>query len=256
MKKNVNREIYDKNYSNENVTFANVILPYDRWMVKYRCLLIKKYGKNKDVLDLCCGTGSYLIPILNQVKQAIGVDFSATMLNGFLKNLDGELPANLNLIKADAIIFPLKDQSLDFVYSYTSLYHVPEIEFSLSEIGRVLRPGGYAVVELGNKYSINTIICEVQYHHGWAKPYHISYPKMLQYLEKANLEIIDHRAFQLLNTLVTPVELFFLFPFSNPLWKYIMGIEIRGRMLDEWVSSSRLLRNLAFRHIFVVRKVL
>ena len=118
----------------------------------------------------------------------------------------------------------MKDRTLDFVYSYTSLYHVPEVEFSLSEIGRVLRPRGYAVIELGNLCSINTIVCKVQYHHGWAKPYHISYPKMLQYLEQANLEIVEYRAFQLLNTLVTPIELLYLFPFTNPFWKNISWV--------------------------------
>lgn len=254
MNDNVNKDIYEKNYSDKNVSLTNVILPYDQWMVKYRFSLINKYGKNKDVLDLCCGTGSYLIPMVNQIRLAIGVDFSSTMLGGFQKNLKCGFPTNLNLIKADAMILPLKDRTMDFVYSYTSLYHVPNVELSLYEIGRVLRPGGYAVVELGNTYSINTIVCKVQYHYGWANPYHISYPKMLQYIEKANLNIVEHRAFQLLNTLVTPIEIFFLFPLSNPFWKHILGIEFRGRMLDEWISSSRLFQNLAFRHIFIVQK--
>lgn len=254
MKENINRDIYDKKYSDNNVTHANVILPYDQWMVRYRFSLIKKYSKNKDVLDLCCGTGSYLIPMLNQFKCAIGVDFSSTMLGGFQKNLEGELPENLIIIKGDADTLPLKDQTVDFVYSYTSLYYVPDVELSLSEIGRVLRPGGYAVVELGNRYSINTIICKVQHYHGWAKSYHVSYPQMCQYLKNANLEVLEHRAFQFINTLVTPIELLLFFPLSNPFWKYILGLEFRGRMLDEWISSSRLVRNLAFRHIFIVQK--
>jgi ubiquinone/menaquinone biosynthesis C-methylase UbiE len=255
MKENINREIYDKNYSNENYRIDKVLFPYDKNIINIRFSLIEKWGFDKDVLDLCCGSGSYLIPVLNQVKTAVGVDFSSNSLSEFKNNLQGANPENLILIQSDAQQMPIKDNSVDFIYSYSALYTIPNVASVIFEVSRLLRPGGYASLELGNFYSINTPVCMV--HHkkrGWAKPYFIPVPKMYQYFHDMGLEVIEHRAFQFLNTIGTPIELIYLFPFSNPFWKYILGIEIRGRILDEWISSSWLFRNLSFRHFFVVRK--
>lgn len=255
MIENINRDIYEKNYSNENYRIDNVHFRYDKNIINIRFSFIEKWGFDKDVLDLCCGTGSYLLPILNHVKSAVGVDFSSKSLDGFKNNLNGLYPKNLNLIQSDAQQIPVKNNSFDFIYSYCALYHIPHVVSVISEVSRLLRPGGHASLELGNYYSINTPVCMV--HHkknGWAKSYHIPISKMYQYFDDTGLEVIEHRAFQFLNTIVTPLELLFLFPLSNPFWKYILGVEIRGCMLDERISSSWLLRNLAFRHFFVVRK--
>ena len=62
----------------------------------------------------------------------------------------GTIPTNLRLIEADATSLPLEKNSFDFAFSYASLYGVPNVEKAISEIGRVLKPGGYAVIELGN----------------------------------------------------------------------------------------------------------
>lgn len=251
---NVNQAIYNKNYSDHNVRLAPKTA-YDRRMINLRFSLIDQYGTNKDVLDLGCGTGSYLIPKLDQVKSAVGVDFSSTMLAGFRSNLGQEYPAHLKLVEANAQNLPLTEDCVDFVFSYTTLYHVPKIENALKEVGRILRPGGYAALELGNLYSINTIICNYNYNNsGWAKPFHISYPKMQQYLQEAGLKLVKQHTFQLLNTYGAPKRLFYLYPLVSPHWKKVLGIQVGGQMLDEWISGSWPLRYLAFRHLFVVRK--
>jgi len=255
MSSNPNRDIYNTHYSDTNVRVDNIQNPFDKWMIDYRFSLIKKYGFKKDVLDLCCGSGSYLIPSLSTLKTAIGLDFSKSMLDGFKVNLKNKSPDNLTLLEADATQIPLKNGTVDFVYSYTALYHVPNVEMALSESGRVLRSRGYAVFELGNRDSLNTKICEVQHKEaGWAKPFHIPYQTMIQNIHDANLDIIDQRSFQLLNNYGAPNQLFYLYPLCAPIWKRLLGIQFRERMLDEWISSSRLLRTYAFRHFFVCKK--
>ncbi len=255
MRANINKDIYEKNYSDENYRLDNARSSFDKNLINIRLSFIEKWGKKKDILDLCCGSGSYLIPVLEHVKTAVGIDFSSTSLRGLTKNLDEVSPSNLFLIQADALQIPLKDNSIDFVCSYCSLYSIPTVDSVISEVSRILRPGGQASLELGNLYSINTPI--VMVHHkksGWAKSYHIPVSKMYQFFHENDLEVIEHRAFLFFNNIVTPKELFFLFPLSNPFWKYFLGIEIRGRMLDEWISSSWLLRNFAFMHFFILQK--
>lgn len=251
---NVNQAIYNKNYSDHNVRLAPKTA-YDRRIINLRFSLIDQYGTNNDVLDLGCGTGSYLIPKLDEVKSAVGVDFSSTMLAGFKSNLGQECPPHLKLVEANAENLPIKEHCVDFAFSYTTLYYVPKIEKALKEVARILRPGGYAALELGNLYSLNTIICNYNYNNsGWAKPFYISYPKMQQYLQEAGLKLVKQYTFQLLNTYGAPKPLFYLYPLVSSHWKKVLGIQVGSRILDEWMSGSWPLRYFAFRHLFVVRK--
>lgn len=251
---NPNLEIYNKNYSDHNLAIKTKTA-YDEYMIALRFSFIEKYGAGRDVLDLCCGTGSYLIPVLNRVRSAVGVDFSSNMLNGFKKNLGGKIPSNLTLLEGDATNLSIPDQSFDFVFSYTSLYYIPNVGAAIGEVSRVLRPGGYAVLELGNVYNINTIICNLQYKDsGWAKPFYIPYGKMWKYLQSAGLDVLEWRPFQILPMYGTPKRLFYLYPLLSPVWKKIMGLQMGGRMLDELISRSWPLRFFAFRHIFLVTK--
>jgi ubiquinone/menaquinone biosynthesis C-methylase UbiE len=250
----VNREIFNNNYP-ENSLCLKPTTTYDGRMITLRFLLIERFGAGKDVLDLCCGTGSYLIPIVDRVKSAVGLDFSSTMLDGFRKTLQRPFPSHLVLVEADARALPLGDESFDFVFSYASLYYVPNIQAALNEVGRVLRSGGHAALELGNLYSLNTLVSNIQHKNcGWAKPFHIPYGTMRRYLQDAGLNVVEWRAFQALPMYGAPKRLFYLYPLLSSLWKRILGIQVKGRMLDERVSGSWPVRLFAFRHLFLVTK--
>lgn len=251
----VNQKIYNENYSAENVRLDLQAAPkYTRRLSELRFSWLHQYAEQADVLDVGCGAGDYLIPILDQVRSAVGLDFSSTMLQGFRENLE-TLPKHLQLLEADAREIPLDDQSIDFAFSYTALYHIPEVEKAIQEINRVLRPGGHAVLEFGNLHSINTIICNYNHKHwGWAKPYHISYRQMLGLLRENHLQIIDRRSLQLFNNYGAPRRLCYLYPLASPYWRTLLGWKIGGFLADEWLSGCWPLRHFAFRHFFVVRK--
>ncbi len=255
MAENPNRHIYTKLYSEDNVSLENVKSAYDQWLVEYYFSLIEKYGKGKDVLDLCCGSGSRLLPKLHIMKSAIALDFSSMMLNALKLNLKGVIPDNLKLILGDANYLALDNEIVDFVYSITSLYHIPNVDKAIRETGRVLRSGGIAALELGNCYSINTIVCD-RYHkeQSWAKSYHIPYQDMRRYLSQAGLKVLEQRSFQLTPNYGVPRSLFYLLPVAGRYLKRILGITIRGRMLDEYVSSMWPLKYFAFRHMFICQK--
>jgi ubiquinone/menaquinone biosynthesis C-methylase UbiE len=251
---NPNREIYNRNYSNKNVAL-NPTNNYERNFIAMRQGYIEKYGYGRDVLDLCCGSGSYLIPALPHVKRAIGIDFSANMLDAFRANAGAQPPANLTLLEEDASHLSLPDACVDFVFSYTALYYVPRLDQALVEASRVLRKGGYAVFELGNSHSINTLVCKVFHEqYGWAKPYYVPYADLRRFVREAGFEVVEWRSFQLLNNYGVPPRLFWLYPLASPLWKHLLGFEVGGKMLDEWLSSAGPLRSIAFRHLVVVRK--
>jgi SAM-dependent methyltransferase len=52
----------------------------------------------------------------------------------------------------DALELPLRDESVDLVYGFAFVHHLPDIERFLAEVARVLRPGGRCVF-MDNAYS-------------------------------------------------------------------------------------------------------
>jgi ubiquinone/menaquinone biosynthesis C-methylase UbiE len=250
-----NRDIYTHIYTEKNVTLDNIQNAYDRWFIDYYFSIIEKYGTGKDVLDLCCGSGSLLLPKLHLMKSAIGLDFSTMMLSTMVKNVGGSIPDNLKVVLGDANFLPLEDNIVDFVYSITSLYHVPNVEKAIKETARVLRPGGFAALELGNLNSINTIVAE-RYHReqSWAKSFHIPYRDMAKYITNAGFSIVEHRSFQLTTNYGVPRSLFYLLPVSGRYLKQVLGVKIKNRMLDEYISSCWPLKYFAFRHMFICQK--
>ncbi|NNK78477.1 MAG: methyltransferase domain-containing protein [Litoreibacter sp.] len=89
------------------------------------------------VLDLCCGQGNVTEALLHAGFQAIGADFSATMLAHARERLPrGEF------VEADAQDLPFEDATFDAVTCSFGLMHVPDQPQALREIRRVLGPEG------------------------------------------------------------------------------------------------------------------
>jgi SAM-dependent methyltransferase len=95
------------------------------------------------ILDLGCSTGHLLADLEAAYPQAslIGVDLVAAGL----RKAHAELPS-ARLLLADACSLPLADGSVDAVVSANLLEHIPDDRAALSEIARVLAPGGTAVI--------------------------------------------------------------------------------------------------------------
>ena len=254
MEENVNREIFNESYDADGL----VLDPgngYDRYMIDLRFRLIDEYGAGKDVLDLCCGTGSYLIPKLDTVGSAVGLDFSPRLLEGFKKNLGGGIPEKLRLVEADARDMPLDGESVDFVFSYASLYGIPDIEKVIGEIARVLRPGGFAALEMGNSRSMSVAVANVFHKkHNWPLPCAVPFGRMRGMFDARGLDIVRRRSFQILSMYGAPPGMPFLKPVTTPRWKSVMGIKAGGKIVDEWISGSWPLHHVAFRHLFILRK--
>ncbi len=102
---------------------------------------------NKHILELGCGTAEKTRAIatsgVNRRVTALEVDEIA-----FNNNLQSNGLPNVNFILAGAQDIPLEDASVDIVLMFKSLHHVPvaSMEKSMSEIARVLKPGGFAYI--------------------------------------------------------------------------------------------------------------
>ncbi len=112
---------------------------------------------NRRVLDFCTGTG-WISEWLNR----LGYEVSAIDINGDAGNclrlraeLDGRVdPTNIVFHRADGHALPFEGGVFGHVCSFDSLHHMHDYPKSISELARVLAPGGRAVfVEPGARHS-------------------------------------------------------------------------------------------------------
>lgn len=95
-----------------------------------------------DILELGCGPGSMWKTNLTQLPQGWQLtltDFSQGMVKQAHQNLPDQ---RFRYTVADAQSIPFPAQCFDAVIANHMLYHVPDVRQALSEIRRVLRPGG------------------------------------------------------------------------------------------------------------------
>ena len=103
----------------------------------------------KTVLDLATGTADLAIAVAKRNPQAhiIGMDISEKMLDiGKAKIKKQELENQIELCFGDAATLPFEEGSFDAITVAFGVRNFKDLEKGLSEIHRVLKPGGQAVI--------------------------------------------------------------------------------------------------------------
>ncbi|WP_086427759.1 demethylmenaquinone methyltransferase [Staphylococcus cornubiensis] len=97
-------------------------------------------------LDVCCGTADWTIALSQAVGpdgEVTGLDFSENMLKvGEEKTAHMD---NIRLVQGDAMALPFDDDAFDYVTIGFGLRNIPDYTKALSEMYRVLKPGGMVV---------------------------------------------------------------------------------------------------------------
>lgn len=105
-----------------------------------------RIGPDERVLDVGCGTGTYVRRLLdrNADQAVVGADVSPGML-AEARRKAGPAP-NARFVEASAEALPFEAGTFDVVVSASALHYARRPDAALAEAARVLRPGGRLVV--------------------------------------------------------------------------------------------------------------
>jgi SAM-dependent methyltransferase/uncharacterized protein YbaR (Trm112 family) len=108
--------------------------------------------KGKVTLDIGCGAGISSATFGSFGAHYIGIDHSVHAATYALRHLRGSGGDGFT-VQGNAELLPIRDQSIDVVYSNGVLHHTPNFATAMDEAYRVLKPGGKAIIALYATYS-------------------------------------------------------------------------------------------------------
>jgi SAM-dependent methyltransferase len=119
--------------------FSTNPIPLQKWIFEQFAI-----SDHAIILELGCGPGTLWVKNSGQIPPGWDImvtDFSEGMLEAARVNLQ-ELQHTFRYRIVDAQDMPFEDNSFDAVIANHMLYHVPDRFRALSEIRRVIKPGG------------------------------------------------------------------------------------------------------------------
>ncbi len=107
-----------------------------------------------EMLDIGCGPGIYTSELIERNHTVLGLDISPRMIGRAKEKFSGEIEAGKVSFRAGEI-FDLggMDGRFGAVICIGVISYIPEIGKFLDRLFALIRPGGYAVIQISKKYS-------------------------------------------------------------------------------------------------------
>jgi demethylmenaquinone methyltransferase / 2-methoxy-6-polyprenyl-1,4-benzoquinol methylase len=114
----------------------------ERW--RRRAIALLAPAPHSRVLDCCCGTGDVVFHLLrtDPTLFVTGIDFCPPMLDRARQRARREARGSSEFVQGDVMAMPFADGSFQGATMGFSLRNVVDIDATLREVLRVLRPGG------------------------------------------------------------------------------------------------------------------
>ncbi len=104
-------------------------------------------NKTDTALDCGCGGGANVKRLLEKCQRAVGLDYSpVSVAKAKEVNARAISQNRCRIVGGDVTSLPFKDESMDVVTAFETVYFWQEIEKAFAEIYRVLKPGGIFAV--------------------------------------------------------------------------------------------------------------
>jgi demethylmenaquinone methyltransferase/2-methoxy-6-polyprenyl-1,4-benzoquinol methylase len=102
--------------------------------------------RGKSAVDACCGTGDVTLELAGAGATAVGVDFTPEMLIRAREKGRRARAGSAVFARGDALRLPVRSGTADLCTVAFGLRNVADRSQALSEMARVVRPGGRVIV--------------------------------------------------------------------------------------------------------------
>ncbi|MFZ4115249.1 MAG: rhamnan synthesis F family protein [Chthoniobacterales bacterium] len=121
----------------------------------HRYAMASEFVQGKYVLDVACGEGYGSNMLARKAASVIGVDIDEKTIIHAQKKYRR---SNLFFKQGSCTELPLSNHSIDIVVSFETIEHIAEHEKMLSEIKRVLKPGGILIISSPEKHEYTEVL--------------------------------------------------------------------------------------------------
>jgi ubiquinone/menaquinone biosynthesis C-methylase UbiE len=109
-------------------------------------------------LDAGCGSCAHSVRLARRGFNVRGIDFSESALAMAQDYVSSrQLEDRITLARESLLELSFPDESFEYVLCWGVLMHIPEVGRAVSELSRIIKPGGLLVVSEGNQSSLEAI---------------------------------------------------------------------------------------------------
>ena len=121
------------------------------WERNEKPIILKlfEFDKYRQILDIGCGTGTYILELLNRDLIIYGLDFSTKMLDICRQKINNKKDCIIGKIKLFDIPFldnKFENESFDLILMTRVLCHFNNLDASLNEVHRLLKNQGDLII--------------------------------------------------------------------------------------------------------------
>jgi SAM-dependent methyltransferase len=156
----VNNEYYTKERRASEAYFRQIEERRYRFHYHLADLFSRLRGRPGKLLEVGCGIGVDSIQLARGGFNVTAVDLTENAL-AVAREFAAHRGVDIDFRLGNAESLEFEDESFDVVYSFGVLHHTPDIEKSVAEVRRVLKPGGTAHVMLYHRTSLVNLVHRV-----------------------------------------------------------------------------------------------
>jgi len=203
-------QYYESKYFDKNISYKNKLIieeeNYNKCISSAQVFMLSKKMKklkNKNLLDLGAGKGTFLSNVKSYFKSCLGVDFS-------VDNLVKKNKSKIRFISMNPEHFIENDlKKFDVITLQNVLEHVPNAIYFMKKLKKNMKNSAYLILTVPNDYSdlqkeTNKRVSKKNY---WLAP-----PEHLNYFNKKNFtKFSNMMGFKIIDAISDfPIELFLL----------------------------------------------
>jgi ubiquinone/menaquinone biosynthesis C-methylase UbiE len=198
---------------------------YQRELILPNLLRLMEIVVSDTILDLACGQGFFAREFYRKTKHVVGVDASRSLIDIAKKNS----PEGLDFRVAQADVLPfIKSGTLDKVTIVLALQNIENLQTTLKECARVVKPGGALYIVLNHP----AFRVPKESSWGWDEKEKVQYRRVDRYLSELKVPIAMHPG-----KTSTP----YTTSFHRPLQSYFKALGKSGFAvigMEEWNSHK------------------